>query len=200
MEKLKEINVILDGIYKTLNYNLSPSGKVKLENTTAARLFTEIAEAKKVIAELEKIDNYTNASTVPAKKEEPYKEMVSHPDHYKGKKLECIEAMLDVFGKEKVSAFCELNAFKYIWRSDSKGTDVQDKKKAIWYLDKYNELKEKAKCFFYPKNGHHYEVLFSVRAKNPSNGEWFDATLYTDGKGNYVRETEDFNNKFVDES
>lgn len=77
MEKLKEINVILDGIYKTLSYNLSPSGKVKLESTTAARLFTEIAEAKKVIAELEKIDNYTNASTVPAKKEEPYKEMVS---------------------------------------------------------------------------------------------------------------------------
>ena len=139
MEKLKEINVILDGIYKILNYNLSPIGKIKLESTTAARLFTEIAEAKKIIAELEKIDNYTNASTA---KEEPCKEMVSHPDHYKGKKLECIDAMLDVFGKEKVSAFCELNAFKYIWRSDSKGTDVQDKRKAIWYLDKYNELNQ----------------------------------------------------------
>ena len=200
MEKLKEMNVILDSIYRTLSYNLSPSGKIKLESTTAARLFTEISEAKKVIAELEKIGNYTNASTIPVKKEEPHKEMVSHPDHYQGNKIECIDAMLDVFGKEKVSAFCELNAFKYIWRSDSKGTDVQDKRKAIWYLDKYNDLKEKARCFFYPKNGHHYEVLSSVRAKNPSNGEWFDATLYTDGKGNYVREAEDFNNKFVDES
>ena len=68
------------------------------------------------------------------------KEMVSHPSHYQGNKQECIDVMLDVFGKEKVSAFCELNAFKYQWRSHLKGTDIQDKKKAIWYLDKYNEL------------------------------------------------------------
>lgn len=68
------------------------------------------------------------------------KDMVNHPSHYQGTKLECIEAMLDVFGKEKVSAFCELNAFKYQWRSNAKGTNLQDKKKAIWYLDKYIEL------------------------------------------------------------
>lgn len=68
-------------------------------------------------------------------------EMVNHPSHYQGKKYECIDIMLDVFGREKTLAFCELNAFKYLWRSDSKGTDTQDKKKAIWYLDKYNELK-----------------------------------------------------------
>ena len=68
-------------------------------------------------------------------------EMVNHPSHYQGAKHECIDIMLDVFGKEKTLAFCELNAFKYLWRSDSKGTDTQDKKKAIWYLDKYNELK-----------------------------------------------------------
>ncbi len=67
-------------------------------------------------------------------------EMVNHPNHYKGNKYECIDIMLDVFGKEKVSAFCELNAFKYQWRSHQKGTDLQDKRKAIWYLNKYNEL------------------------------------------------------------
>lgn len=73
---------------------------------------------------------------------ESQKEMVNHPSHYKNNKYEAIDIMLDVFGKDKTVAFCELNAFKYLWRSDNKGTDIQDKKKAIWYLNKYIELKE----------------------------------------------------------
>ena len=73
------------------------------------------------------------------------KEMVNHPSHYKNNKYECIDVMLDVFGKEKVLAFCELNAFKYQWRANFKGTDIQDKKKSEWYLNKYIELKEKIK-------------------------------------------------------
>lgn len=70
------------------------------------------------------------------------KEMVNHPSHYKNNKYECIDVMLDIFGKEKVLAFCELNAFKYLWRANNKGTDIQDKKKAEWYINKYIELKE----------------------------------------------------------
>ena len=70
------------------------------------------------------------------------KEMVNHPSHYKNNKYECIDVMLDIFGKEKVLAFCELNAFKYQWRANFKGTDIQDKKKAEWYINKYIELKE----------------------------------------------------------
>lgn len=165
-------------------------------SVNADAMITEIENVMSEVRELEKMLNYTNASA-PAKEE--YKDMVSHPSHYQGNKIECIDAMLDVFGKEKVSAFCELNAFKYIWRSDSKGTDVQDKRKAIWYLDKYNDLQDEAKRWYYPKNGHYYEALSSVRAKNPTSGEWFDATLYTDGKGTYVRETKDFNDKFIKE-
>ena len=69
-------------------------------------------------------------------------EMVNHPQHYKNNTFECIDIMLDVFGKDKTVAFCELNAFKYLWRANNKGTDMQDKKKAIWYLNKYIELKE----------------------------------------------------------
>ena len=69
-------------------------------------------------------------------------DMVNHPSHYKNKQFECIDVMLDIFGKDKTLAFCELNAFKYLWRADNKGTDIQDKKKAIWYLNKYIELKE----------------------------------------------------------
>ena len=70
------------------------------------------------------------------------KEMVNHPSHYKNNKYEAIDVMLDIFGKDKTAAFCELNAFKYQWRANFKGTDIQDKKKAIWYLNKYIELKE----------------------------------------------------------
>ena len=70
------------------------------------------------------------------------KEMVNHPSHYKNGKYEAIDIMIDVFGKDKVVNFCELNAFKYLWRANNKGTDIQDKKKAIWYLNKYIELKK----------------------------------------------------------
>ena len=73
---------------------------------------------------------------------ESQKEMVNHPSHYKNNKYEAIDIMLDIFGKDKTAAFCELNAFKYLWRANNKGTDIQDKKKAIWYLNKYIELKE----------------------------------------------------------
>ena len=69
-------------------------------------------------------------------------DMVNHPFHYKNGKYEAIDVMLDIFDKDKTLAFCELNAFKYLWRADNKGTDIQDKKKAIWYLNKYIELKE----------------------------------------------------------
>ena len=73
---------------------------------------------------------------------ESQKEMINHPSHYKNNTYECIDVMLDIFGKDKTAAFCELNAFKYLWRANNKGTDIQDKKKAIWYLNKYIELKE----------------------------------------------------------
>jgi hypothetical protein len=81
---------------------------------------------------------FKKINTLPNKQ----KEMVNHPSHYKNNKYECIDVMLDIFGKEKVLAFCELNAFKYQWRANFKGTDIQDKKKAEWYLNKYIELKE----------------------------------------------------------
>lgn len=96
-------------------------------------------------------DSYIEGNTIKdyfiklPKESKPQKEMVNHPEHYHNGKFECIEVMLDVFGKDKVADFCELNAFKYLWRADNKGTDIQDKKKAIWYLNKYIELKEKDK-------------------------------------------------------
>ena len=68
---------------------------------------------------------------------------VTKPRHYAVGGLECIEVMRAVFGDEKVMAFCQLNAFKYVWRSDRKN-GLEDVKKAEWYMGKYVELKEKA--------------------------------------------------------
>lgn len=100
-----------------------------------------VDELEKEVSELEKIYNYNNSQELISKqKETSQKDNVNHPSHYQGSKYECIDVMLDVFGKEKVSAFCELNAFKYQWRANSKGTDIQDKQKAIWYNQEYIEL------------------------------------------------------------
>ncbi len=100
-----------------------------------------VQQLQKEVSELEKVYNYNNSQEPKSKpKETLQKDNVNHPSHYQGSKHECIDIMLDVFGKEKVSAFCELNAFKYQWRANSKGTDIQDKQKAIWYNQKYIEL------------------------------------------------------------
>lgn len=66
---------------------------------------------------------------------------INHPQHYADGKYECIDVMLEEFGTEAVKAFCKLNAFKYLWRSDKKN-GVEDIRKADRYLRKYIELSE----------------------------------------------------------
>lgn len=70
----------------------------------------------------------------------PPADPVNHPQHYNipGRK-ECIAEMLDVYGAEKVKAFCELNAYKYRYRHTLKGGE-EDLKKAAWYDKKKEEL------------------------------------------------------------
>jgi hypothetical protein len=65
---------------------------------------------------------------------------VIHPSHYNQGGIECIDAMVAAFGKEAVATWCKINAFKYIWREEHKN-GLQDIDKAIWYLNKYKELK-----------------------------------------------------------
>lgn len=71
-----------------------------------------------------------------------YNDNVNHPKHYAGN-IECIDVMQQCFGTENVKSFCKLNAFKYIWRCQNKNDEVEDIKKAIWYLNKYVELTNK---------------------------------------------------------
>jgi hypothetical protein len=61
--------------------------------------------------------------------------MVQQPAHYAGKGVECIDAMVAAFGKDKVDIYAEIAAFKYLWRMNQKHkASTQDKQKAIWYL------------------------------------------------------------------
>lgn len=68
-------------------------------------------------------------------------EKVNHPQHYQECSIECIDAMLIAFGVKKVIHFCKCNAFKYIWRYQSKN-GKEDLAKAQWYINKALELKE----------------------------------------------------------
>lgn len=63
-------------------------------------------------------------------------DVVNNPSHYIGKH-ECIDVMEQQFGIESVRTFCKLNAFKYIFRSEKKENEVEDIKKADWYLKKW---------------------------------------------------------------
>ena len=59
------------------------------------------------------------------------REMVNHPDHYQGNKMEVIDIIED-YGL----GFSLGNAIKYILRADKKGNKKQDLEKAKWYLER----------------------------------------------------------------
>ena len=71
-------------------------------------------------------------------------DIVQYPNHYGAGKdgLQCIEAMLQTFGKDATMAFCKLNSFKYIWRATYKGKEKQDMEKAQRYLEYWHVLND----------------------------------------------------------
>ena len=72
----------------------------------------------------------------------PEHDPVNRPVHYTHGQFECIDVMVDIFGKEVVQHFCLLNAFKYVWRTNYKN-GIEDIKKAMRYLEMYLELEGK---------------------------------------------------------
>lgn len=140
-QEIKNIKNTIWNITNILKSKKIASTFLNTECINVDSLFNYVEQLQKDVSELKKVYNYNNSQELMSKpKDSPQKDNVNHPSHYQGSKHECIDIMLDVFGKEKVSAFCELNAFKYQWRANSKGTDIQDKQKAIWYNQKYIEL------------------------------------------------------------
>ena len=68
------------------------------------------------------------------------KEKVNHPDHYNSGKFEAIDVIADAGYGE---GFCLGNVLKYILRAKHKEDEIEDLKKARWYLDYYIKLMER---------------------------------------------------------
>lgn len=61
-------------------------------------------------------------------------DMVNHPPHYTGAKIECIDAITEAIKDLKgIEAKCTGDAIKYLWRWKRKN-GKEDLKKAIWYI------------------------------------------------------------------
>ena len=58
-------------------------------------------------------------------------DIVNHPEHYTSHK-----SGVEVIEITEHMNFCLGNAIKYIMRSDLKGNQVQDLKKAAWYINR----------------------------------------------------------------
>ena len=93
--------------------------------------------AEKIIGEEYMTDDeYLHPLTLSEVKDDP----VNHPSHYTQGKVECIDAMEQIFGRDAVISFAMLNCFKYLWRRNDKGNEEQDIQKSLWYFDKFKEL------------------------------------------------------------
>jgi len=57
---------------------------------------------------------------------------VDHPDHYNSHKIEVIDYLDDWFAERPL----EWNIVKYISRAPYKGKELEDLKKARWYLER----------------------------------------------------------------
>lgn len=84
-------------------------------------------------------DNHISLQT-PSEEEYDY----VNPNHYKNFSKEAIDMMIDIWGKEAVATYCEINAFKYKIRVGDKPDQPieRDLKKAKWYLNKAKELQK----------------------------------------------------------
>lgn len=95
----------------------------------------ELINVTRVIALDYGLEDNTEITVEEKEKEED----VTNPEHYQTNAMECIDEMVVVFGKKAVINFCNLNAWKYRYRSDHKG-GKDDLEKADWYLKKSLEL------------------------------------------------------------
>ena len=70
---------------------------------------------------------------------------VNHPKHYTNHpaKCECGNGIECIQVTEHMN-FCVGNAIKYLWRSDLKDNPIEDLKKAVWYVNREIERREKA--------------------------------------------------------
>ena len=78
---------------------------------------------------------------------------VNHPSHYTDGGIETID-----FIEAKRLPYHLGNAVKYISRAGKKDDEIQDLKKAVWYINRYIELREKEKITLVDGDNH-FEVV-----------------------------------------
>lgn len=69
-------------------------------------------------------------------------DMVTHPPHYTGGSVECIDAIRASMTDEAFEGFLKGQVMKYIWRYEKKRKPLEDLKKADWYLGRLVSLWE----------------------------------------------------------
>lgn len=68
---------------------------------------------------------------------------VNHPKHYElPNGIEVFDVIAGAMSEEALHGFCIGNVIKYVCRHDRKN-EIEDLRKAKWYLDKYLEISEK---------------------------------------------------------
>ena len=72
----------------------------------------------------------------------PPVDMVNHPPHYQSDNgVECIDAIRAALGRDGFVAYAKGNCIKYLWRD--KHDQLEDMKKAAWYLERAIKEMEK---------------------------------------------------------
>lgn len=71
----------------------------------------------------------TLADAVEVEVESEKEDVVNSPQHYKRGGVECIDAMVQVYGLKRVQEYAEISSFKYQWREGLKGDSKTDKLK-----------------------------------------------------------------------
>ena len=67
-------------------------------------------------------------------------DVVAKPYHYNTGNIECIEAIEESMSEFAFKGYLKGNCMKYLWRYDYKGKQVEDLKKAGWYLNKLTKM------------------------------------------------------------
>jgi hypothetical protein len=73
-------------------------------------------------------------------REEEEEDVVNNPDHYNTGNIECIDAIEESMSSVAFKGYLKGNCMKYLWRYDYKGKQVEDLKKAGWYLNKLTKM------------------------------------------------------------
>tara|TARA_R110002124_G_scaffold266296_1_gene433224 strand:- start:42 stop:443 length:402 start_codon:yes stop_codon:yes gene_type:complete len=67
-------------------------------------------------------------------------DVVNRPKHYNTGNIECIDAIKESMSSVAFKGYLKGNSLKYLWRYDYKGKQVEDLRKAQWYLNKLTEM------------------------------------------------------------